>query len=284
MALAEGQVQLRDLVIGPGTPYRFVKGSHFNPFKREVRADQGGARAWSDGSWSGAEWAEQVTVPMRLVVMAAGAADYVQLMSHLLAAFAPSSVDVDLRFVMGGTEYLMRGRPRLVDPESRHVDGHVYVQAAFVATDPTVYSGVEQTVTLELPSTVGGLTVPMTLPATVPATVTSGRALIANAGTKPTGLRLRIDGPVVEPRVSLLTPAGTAIVRVWLTLEAGQWLDVDTAARTVYANGTASRRGLTTAEGAGWPVLPSGIHEVAFNAALYNTDARASVTWRDAWH
>jgi hypothetical protein len=79
MPLDEGQVQLRDLVIGPGTPYRFVRGSHFNPLSRSVRADQGGARVWNDGSWSGAEWAEQATIPMRLVVMAVGAGEWLAL-------------------------------------------------------------------------------------------------------------------------------------------------------------------------------------------------------------
>ncbi|SCL15045.1 phage distal tail protein [Micromonospora inyonensis] len=496
MALSEGQVQLRDLVIGPGTPYRFVKGSHFNPFKRDVRADQGGARAWSAGSWSGAEWAEQVAIAMRLVVLARGPAEYVTLMSRLLAAFAPSGGDVDLRFVLAGAEYLMRGRPRMVDPESRHLDGHTYVQAAFVALDPTIYSGTEHEVPLSLPSTVGGLTVPLTtavlaadafgrtatdswgtpdvgpawttsggvaadyqvsggvgthrvgavnasrwsiltgvaaadveirgvvstnalasggghfeavatrfadpnncylarlelasnqtviltlrkrvggtetqlathttglthtpggkytvvlqtvgpvvrarawqtsdpnvwhlqttdtdltaagavairsilsstntnplpvtaswddiqvttvgggltVPVTVAAAVTSGRASITNTGTKPVGLRIRVDGPVVEPRASLLTPDGTGIVRVWTDLTAGQWLDIDTAARTVYLNGTASRRGVTTVTGIGWPVLPPGTHEIAFDASTYSATATATVRWRDTWH
>lgn len=284
MPLTEGQVQLRDLVLGPGTPYRFVRGSHFNPFKRDVRADQGGTRAWSSGSWSGAEWAEQVAVAMRLVILARGPVDYMDRMSALLAAFAPAGADVDLRFVIGGVEYLLQGRPRMVDPESRHLDGHTYVQAAFVALDPTIYSGVEHSTTLGLPSIVGGLTLPATAPLTVDAAVTSGRGSITNAGTKATGLLVRVDGPVAEPRISLLTDAGTAVVRVWATLTAGQWLDIDTAARTVYLNGTASRRGVTTTDGTGWPVLPPGTYEIAFDASAYSAAATATVRWRDTWH
>ncbi|MCT2282690.1 phage tail family protein, partial [Micromonospora chalcea] len=232
-----------------------------------------------------AEWAEQVAVAMRLVILARGPVDYMDRLSALLAAFAPAGADVDLRFVIGGVEYLLQGRPRMVDPEPRHVDGHTYVQAAFVALDPTIYSGVEHSTTLGLPSTVGGLTLPATAPLTVSAAVTSGRGSITNAGTKATGLLVRVDGPVAEPRISLLTDAGTAVVRVWATLTAGQWLDIDTAARTVYLNGTASRRGVTTADGAGWPVLPPrGSYEIAFDASAYSAAATATVRWRDTWH
>ena len=282
MTLAEGQVQLRDLVIGPGTPYRFVKGQHFNPFSRAVRADQGGARAWAAGSWSGQEWAEQVVIPMRLVVLARGVAEYAAAMQQLLDTFAPASTDLDMTFALGGAEYLMRVRPRLVDPEPRHVDGHVYMQAAVVALDPTIYSAAEHQVVLGLPSTVGGLTLPATAPLTVDATVTSGRATITNAGRKPAGLRLRVDGPVVEPRVSLLTDTSAQTLRLWLTLDVGQWLDIDTAARTVYLNGAVSRRGNASGD---WPILPaSAAAELAFDAAAYDPAATLTATWRDAWH
>lgn len=284
MALTEGQVQVRDLVIGAGTSYRFVAKSHFNPLQRNVRADQGGSRAWSHGSWSGAEWTDQVVIPMRLVVLAAGAAGWMSAMQQLLAAFAPSNNDIELRFVIGGVEYVMFGRPRLVDPEARMIDGTGYVQAAFVALDPRVYSGVEHSVVLGLPSTSGGLTVPVTAPLTIPATVTAGRATIVNAGTAPVGLKLRIDGPATEPRVLLLTPAGTAIVRMWLTLTAGQWLDIDTAAKTVYLNGTASRRGQATGDGIGWPILPNGTAELAFDSPVYDAAALLTAKWRDAWY
>jgi hypothetical protein len=281
MALADGQLQIRDLVIGPGTLFRFVRGQHFNPFTRAVRADQAGPRAWGHGGWSGAEWTEPVTLGMRLVVMGVGAAGWLDGMRQLLAAFAPSDTDLDLTFAVAGTEYLMRGRPRMVDPESRHIDGYTYVQAGFVCLDPSIYSATAHQVVLGLPSTTGGLTLPLTAPVSIAATVTSGRATITNAGTKDAGLTLRVDGPVVEPRISLLTDAGTTTLRLWLTLTAGQWVDIDTAARTVYLNGTASRRGQASG---GWPVLPSGTAELAFDASAYDPAAALTTTWRDTWH
>ena len=281
--LTEGQVQVRDLVMGPGTPYRILGG--FNPWTKNVRAEQSDSRAWGDGSWSGAEWADEVVVPLPILVQASGVSGWMAAHQTLVAAFAPSHEDIELRWMLGGAEYVMFGRPRMVEPQTENIGvGLAHTRCAFVALDPAIYSGTEHSVTLGLPSTSGGLTFPLSFPLTFPATVTSGRATITNAGTKTTGLRLRIDGPVEEPRVSLLTTAGTAIVRHWLTLTSGQWLDVDTGARTVYLNGTASRRGLTTADGIGWPVLPPGSWEIAFDSPVYNPDARLTAYWRDAWH
>ncbi|MFI6329854.1 phage distal tail protein [Micromonospora chersina] len=286
MALAEGQVQVRDLVLGPGTLYETLRG--FDPWTRQVRAEQGDGRAWADGAWSGAEWTADAVVPIPVRVKdAANRTPGGWLAAHqaLAAAFAPSHEDIELRWCTGGTEYVLFGRPRMVEPNVDTVPaGWSYSRCAFAALDPTIYSGVEHSTTLGLPSTVGGLTVPVTLPLTVAASVTSGRGIITNGGTKTTGLRVRIDGPAVEPRISLLTDNGTAVVRVWTTLTAGQWLDIDTAARTVYLNGTASRRGVTTADGIGWPTLPTGTHELAFDASGYDPAATATVRWRDTWH
>ncbi|MEU1240035.1 hypothetical protein ABZ388_06720 [Micromonospora parva] len=283
MPLDDGQVSIDGLVLGRGTPYTVRE---FNPWVRNTRADQSGDRPWSHGSWSGAEWSDEVVVPLGIFTQAGAVDGWQEAHQTLLAAFAPRSSDVEMRWRYGATEYRMLGRPRMVEPTVDLIGlGMAATRAAFVALDPTIYSADEHSVTMGLPSTVGGLTAPFTLPLTVDAVVTAGRATIVNAGSKPTGLRLRVDGPVQEPRVSVLTPAGTAIVRVWLTLGVGQWLDIDTAARTVYLNGTASRRGLTSVEGIGWPVLPGGgSAEIAFDSPVYNPDAQLTVFWRDSWH
>ena len=282
MTLAEGQVQLRDLVFGAGAEIRFVGRNHFNPFNRTARADQGGPRAWNDGNWSGAEFTDQVVIPMRLVIFAAGSGitGWLARMRALLAAFKPSHDDLELRFALNGAEYVMYGRPRLVDPDARMMDGTNYVQAAFVALDPVMYSGTEHVEQLMLPITTGGLEFPVQFPVTFAATTIAGRVPITNAGTAEVGLRLRIDGPVQEPRVSLLVGSTSLVLRFGVTLTAGQWLDIDTAARTVYMNGTASRRGNASGD---WPMLPPGTHELAFDAAVYDAAAQLTVTWRDGW-
>lgn len=279
MALSEGQVQIRSLVMGADTDYSMID---FNPWIRSVRADQGDARAWNHGSWSGAEWMDEAVVPLLVRVRGTDAGTWLTLHQALAAAMAPSSEDVELRWVTGGTEFLLLGRPRLVDPTIRTLGrGSIVTKAGFVALDPTIYSGTLHSEILTLPVVTGGLTVPFTVPFTIGASVLSGRRQVTNAGTATVGLTLRIDGPVEDPRVSVLADGTVTTLTIGLTLLAGQWLEVDTGARTVYLNGTSSRRG--SAYG-GWPMLPSGAHELAFDAATYEASAQLSASWRDAWH
>lgn len=282
MPLVDGQVSIDGFVLGNGTSFSV---QNFNPWTRNTRAAQSDARAWGHGSWSGAEWSEEAVVPIGILTEGGNVDGWQASHQALLAAFAPRSSDVEMRWRYGATEYMMRGRPRMVEPTIDLIGlGRAATRAAFVGLDPTIYSGAEHSVILGLPATTGGLTVPVTVPLTVDATVANGRRSVTNAGTKTTGLQLRIDGPVVDPRISLITTSGNALLRFWLELGTGQWLDIDTAARTVMINGTASRRGRVTAEGTGWPVLPPGIHEIAFDAGVYNPTAQLTATWRDAWY
>lgn len=287
MALLEFQAQIRDLVVGPGTNYAFL--DDFNPFTLEARVEQFGPRAWNHGSWSGVEWREEIVVPMRLhVTDRAGRTlgRWLELHQQLVAAFRPvgeSVEDVELRFTLGGREYVMFGRPRMVSPDTKTIRaGWSVTQAAFVALDPTIYAGVETVFgPLVPPSFIGGLEVPVTAPFTIGATITGGVATLINEGTKDTSLVLRIDGPVVTPRVALERPDGTVQTLTFdMTLSAGEWLDVDTAKRTVTLNGTSSRRGQVSGH---WPVLPPGSSTLLFRTADANPSSQLSGSFRSAW-
>lgn len=288
---ADVRATLRGVTMHPtDPPYVLVE---FNPWSRSNRADQESPRAWNDGSWSGAEWAEAVTVPLTVAVKTLdelpGTRRWLEVWQPFVAAWAPSHDDLPLDFAVddgagGLTEYVMFGRPRLADPVARTaLRGWTLTRCAFRALDPLIYSGGVSglhTATTGLPSSSGGLIVPFTVPFIIGATVTAGRIQITNAGTAPTALQLRIDGPVQEPRVTLQTPTGPQTLRYHDTLLAGQWLDIDTKARTVLLNGAVSRRGLVSGD---WPLLSPGTWELAFDAANFDADALLTVTWRDAW-
>lgn len=287
MPLANGQVQVRDLVMGPGTAYEIVRG--FNPFNRSVRADQGGARAWNHGSWSGVEWMNEAVIPLYILVEGAGDANGAWLAAHqqLMAAFRPvgeDAADVELRFAMAGSEFVMYGRPRLVEPDLTTLHaGLTVTQAAFVALDPLVYSGTEVVAgPFGLPVFSGGLTVPITVPFTVTGVMTSGFADLTNPGSADTSLRVRIDGPATQPRFTLEHEDGTVqTLRMTFDLAAGEWLDIDCGAKTVLLNGTVSRRGQTTGE---FPTLPAGgPHRITFRASTYNDDATLTARFRPAY-
>jgi hypothetical protein len=274
----DGQAELRGLLLGRDTSYRLVG---FNPWSRTIR-HQRQEHAWQHGGWSGREFTGIGTVTLRVLVDAVDAASWLTAHQALAAAFAPSDEDLELRFRQGGAEYLVLGRPHPVDPTPDAIGiGKVFTSCVFAALDPRIYSGDLQVVTLGLPSSTGGLVVPFTAPFTIDAVTTSGRATILNAGTVDTGLVLRIDGPVQEPIVRLFTGTATYELAFDLTLTLGQWLDVDTERRTVYLNGTSSRRGLTSGE---FPILPPGVGaELGFDAAVYDAGALLTASWRHAW-
>lgn len=284
MTLAEGQVQIRDLVMGPGTPYTLMG---FNPFNRTVRADQGGARAWNDGTWSGAEFLDETAVPIRILTRGGDRSAGAWLADHLplMAAFdavGDGTEEVELRFVLGGTEYLMFGRPRMVDPDTEIIGtGKAMTEAAFVANNPRIYSAVEQVVVFQLPSFSSGFALPIYLPLHVEGVKVSGEADLLNSGLAKTPLRLRIDGPVSKPLLTLRSPDGVVEnLKVHFSLIEGQWLDIDTASRVVLLNSQANRRGQISGE---FFQLSPGTSTLFFTSSIFNEIAQVTARWRFAW-
>ncbi|MFV2094818.1 hypothetical protein ACFHW1_04915 [Micromonospora sp. LOL_014] len=282
MPLAEGQIQIRDLVLGPGTPYNLSPDS--NPLALAARATQTGARAWANGSWSGVEWADERAIPLRLMIQAqpASTAGWLTAWQQLAAAMAPSHTDVPLRWALGGVERLMWVRPRMAEPDLHLIaDGRGRVRLGLVALDPLVYAGDESSDSTGLPVWSGGLTAPFTVPVTIGATRSSGAMTVVNSGTADVGLILRVDGPAVTPRVTLVPATGDPqVLTVDIELGTGQWLDIDTRARTVLLNGTSSRRGVASGD---WPIVPPGTSELRYDAAQYNGTSTLTATWRSAW-
>ncbi len=154
-------------------------------------------------------------------------------------------------------------------------------QWVLYAADPLKRSVTEYTTgQIELPSTSGGLTFAATFPISFTATVTSGTAMLTNGGTADAGLVLRVDGPAPNPRVTLSQGATVQTLRCNLTVEAGQWLTIDTAARTAYLNDLVSRRGAVAGT---FPILKAGTtSELSWDCDSYQAAARLTATWRYA--
>ena len=283
MPLQHGQAQIRDLLLGPGSAYRLL--SDTNPWNLLVRAEQGGKRPWNHGAWSGAEWAEEKVVPVVVAIDTDDPVDWLALHQQLAAAFRPVgeiTTDVELRIGWGGAEYVLFGRPRMVEPHVRTAgSGKTITEAAFVALDPIIYSADEQVEALGLPSFTGGLTIPVQAPFTVDGVLVGGKVTVENEGTADTPLALRVDGPVQSPRVTLQRPDGLIqTLQVLFDLGAGQWLDIDTGAHTVLLNGTTNRRGQVAGV---FPILPPGVSTLRFQAAAFHDDAELTARWRHAW-
>jgi len=111
---------------------------------------------------------------------------------------------------------------------------------------------------------------------------TSGRLTAVNGGASAAYPMLRIDGPVASPAIEQVTTGG--ILQIDATLQAGEYLLIDTRSRAVLLGGSAPRRSWVRA-GSVWPVLQPGSNEIAYRgAALAGSPGQTSlltVTWRD---
>ncbi|HLV58039.1 MAG TPA: hypothetical protein VKY81_04100 [Natronosporangium sp.] len=291
--LEENQVRLTrssgSLLMGPGTPYTILPG--WDPWSRTNRSPQTQPRPYSHGALVGAEWVDAPTVLIPVSIYRSRASQSTWMAAHqelaaMFTAVGASGEMCELAFEWGGTEYAMFGRPAQVRVEAQHVAvGKSVSQCAFVAADPRVYSSAVTSVSTGLPVQAGGLTVPFTVPFTVTSTLIAGRLDLVNAGTAPSGLRLRFDGPVERPGVRLIGPDGTrSEVTFDITLLPGQWLDVDTTRRTAFLNGLpqSNQRGRAVWTAAAYPLLP-GTTELRFTSPVYDEDSLVTVEYRSAW-
>lgn len=284
MELLEGQVMVRGLVMGPGTPYTIL--TEFNPHIRSARVTGSQPRVWNHGSWAGTEWGSEAVIPIKVLVT--GESDDVESWQRahqdLAAAFRPVGTDGDqeLRWVRGGREYLLIGRPRMVEPEMSLIHGgNAFTQLGFVALDPRIYSGT-QTIAgpIGLPTFTGGLTFPMSMPFTISGVLDEGTLDLTNTGTADAELLFRIDGPVNNPAVTLQRDDGIRSISVDVNVSSGYYLEIDTAARSVLLNGSISQRGVTSTEGEDWPTLPPGVSTVRFRGSGSGT---LTVRYRSVW-
>ncbi len=111
---------------------------------------------------------------------------------------------------------------------------------------------------------------------------TSGRLTAVNEGASAAFPVLRLDGPVANPAIEDVTSGG--ILQLDATLQAGEYLLIDTRSRAVLLGGSAPRRSWVRA-GSVWPVLEPGSNELAYRgSALAGAPGQSSlltVTWRD---
>ncbi|HEX6468497.1 MAG TPA: hypothetical protein VF069_05325 [Streptosporangiaceae bacterium] len=148
------------------------------------------------------------------------------------------------------------------------------------APDPLRYSDGLNAANCPLPSSSGGVRFPLTFPLDFGVGSAGGRLVLQNAGTAPTWPFWRIAGPCRSPVITD-TVTGAELVFA-LDLQAGETLDVDTDARTVLLQGTASRRAALLPSSRWFPLRP-GTTQVAFRAAEFDAAALLTVEWHDAW-
>lgn len=137
-------------------------------------------------------------------------------------------------------------------------------------------SGPTHVVETGLPTQSGGLAFPAVFPATFDADVVTGVVEITNAGTAPPPVTVTIHGPSSSPIIR--TDDGQQMP-LDITLDVGQFLEVDLDRKTIKLNGQASRR--SALRGKWINLRPDNV--LMFDAVSYNPETRFVVSWYDAW-
>lgn len=160
------------------------------------------------------------------------------------------------------------------------------IVAQWVAPSGIIESAEEHAVSVfAAGGTTAGRTYSLTFSRVYPASAPLGTGTIINAGTADAYPLLRIYGPLTEPEVTSITQ-GKSLVFAGLTLAAGEFLEIDTRAKTIYLNGdpTASRYSKLVFPDSQWFTLSPGENEVWLHPATYTAAVSlVEFTYRDAW-
>ena len=277
------QVEIRGLLLGPGTPWRI--GTLADWSSRAVRADDT-PRASSHGSIPGRDLTNSHTRVLRANTGMGNrhttADELVALRDDLRAAWATEAVDVPIVYQLGGEKRLRFGRTRDIEVvEDDLTVGYMTVDCEFWDRDGVEYSAVEHAVNTPPEDPGAGFTPPFTPPWSLPAG-TSGSFPADNAGRSPAPWRARINGPTTALDPPFLEHLGTGEALSFtanggLDVPAGQWVDIDSATRSVLLNGTADRR-MNLATFSRWFSLAPGSNNVRFAGT-----GTLDFWWRDAW-
>lgn len=163
-----------------------------------------------------------------------------------------------------------------------------WVDASLAWKAPTGRS--QSTVTKEASATAGGAESGRAYDRTgdrvYPATAGTGSVVLTVGGNIATDPVIRILGPCTDPRIANDT-TGKTMELVGLALAAGEYLELDVAARTIRLNGEGSvsanrYRFLDFAASSWWDLVP-GPNTIRFYPLTSSVPAQAAVSWSDAW-
>lgn len=115
----------------------------------------------------------------------------------------------------------------------------------------------------------------------------SGFAVATVAGSAATWPTHRIDGPATNPVITTTDAAGNTsrIDFASLTLAIGDYVELDTAARTVWLNGDPAADRYSTLDFAAtrWGPLYPGSTTIAFNADAFAAPSQLVTSWQPAY-
>jgi hypothetical protein len=304
-----GHIQYGDLLLGPGTPYRWRTLTGWE----DLPALDSGTVARSDahGSFPGRLLSQVRTVTVDELIIRAPRGEVGAVVGALGAGTVPVEDELPLVVWLDERGPLLayaRVTRRLIPTTLGYRVGVITGGAVeFEATDPRRYELAERSTSARLPiaepgldwsadeqtGTEGGLDWRAGADGegegedglTFGEPGSTGALSVANTGNAPAHPIVEFRGPVDRP--SLTNVATGDVLEYDLPLAAGDVLAVDTRAGTVVLNGTASRLDRATSRSVPEQTftLAPGTTDYVFRAAPGSTDPAASVTvrWRSAY-
>lgn len=222
-------------------------------------------KAQQDGQWDASSFYSGRPIELQGVCEEASDVS-AQALTDGLRALSKSLTQYTVTSDAKGTRSAM---VRIQTFEPEWLDGRTFTYTlTCVAPDPLLY-GPEAFSQTTLASVAGGdgLPFPMVFPMDfgVPAGVTPGAISLPNGGTASYFPRIRIDGPVTNPVVSMLETGDT--VRFGGTVAAGQHLDINwgTPRRVTLGDNAVNMRHKVTYTG-NWLAVPVGGGSLSYSA------------------
>jgi len=284
LVTGDWQMEYRGAALGSGTAFDVVQVEGLLDLPDIQTSDR--LRLRRHGLYQGDDFTGRRVVVLTLEVDADGTAALNTELSTLLEITRPGLEESPLILQIPGVAD--GGKRRVnVRPRRRNIPvnldfyyGLPLVTVEFVATDPRIYNHTESLSLTALPAGGGGLLFPAAAPLVFVESTTNGDVNAQNAGTFPVSPVLRIDGPITDPTVENLEQGKT--LEFDITVADGDFLLIDTEARSIMLNGTASRYSslLPTSE---WWDLEPGANTIRFRSDTNAEDAVLSVSFRSAW-
>jgi hypothetical protein len=159
-------------------------------------------------------------------------------------------------------------------------------QLGWKAASPTLQDIAMSSVTLSPTgnSGGGGMTFPQTFPETFAAGLVPGASILTVNGSANASPLIDIYGPCSAPLFRVVD-TGDQMSFSGLTINSGDYLHIDVAARTITLNNdpTQSRYNFLDFSTSSWPVLPPGFPQVVFSPASSSPGCQAVLSWSSQW-
>lgn len=270
------QWELNGLLMGAGTVYEVQT---FDVWAAPDLRQGESARAQQHGLYPGTDWLGGRFAKLKVTVKPTSPAADIAARQVLAAAWKPptSGTSQLVWQEADGVKYTLFGKPRLADTRGEY---RMPSECRFIATDPRIYANTQSTASTGLATSTGGLSFAASAPFVFGTSGSGSTMACTNAGTFAAPWTATFAGPLVAPTLTHVS-SGKTLILSGASLAAGDSLVVDSAAKTILLNGTASRYSWLAA-GSQWFDLEPGANSVNLTGA--SGAGTVTMTWRSAWY